>query len=198
MKTEALRVIREEHATMAALLRSLVQLARRGPAADGEDDSARFFDVLRATLFYLGEFPEKHHHPKESDLLFPRLLRVAPHTASAIEQLERDHQQGESRVRALVHELLAWELLGDGRKAAFVDQAAHYADFYLAHLRLEETAILPEAERWLTDADWHALNAAFATNQDPLRTGRSPREPQFDRLFTHIMMMAPGCPGRSN
>ena len=65
MKTEALRVIREEHATITLLLRSLVQLLQRGPSADGEDDSARFFDVLRATLFYLAEFPQKHHHPKE-------------------------------------------------------------------------------------------------------------------------------------
>ena len=48
MNREALRVIREEHATLAAMLQSLMQLVRRGPEVNGLDDSSRFFDVLRA------------------------------------------------------------------------------------------------------------------------------------------------------
>ena len=93
-----------------------------------------------------------------------------------------------------MHLLLAWELLGEGRRAAFLDEVVRYIDFYLEHMRLEETVILPEAERHLTEADWHALNAAFATNQDPLN-GRIPRDPQFDRLFTRIVMKAPAPVG---
>jgi hemerythrin-like domain-containing protein len=194
MNHESLRVIRDEHATLAAMLQSLTQLVRRGPDPDGTDDSVRFFDVLRAMLFYIDEFPEKHHHPKESDLLFPRVARVAPHTLATIDQLERDHMQGELRVRELMHLLMAWELLGDTRRQAFIDEVTRYVDFYLEHMRLEETVILPEAERLLTDADWHALNAAFATNQNPL-SGRIPRDPQFDRLFTRIVMRAPAPVG---
>ena len=197
MNHESLRVIRDEHATLAAMLQSLMQMVRRGPSPDGADDSVRFFDVLRAMLFYIDEFPEKHHHPKESDLLFPRVARVAPHTMAAIDQLERDHMQGEVRVRELMHRLMAWELLGDSRKEAFNTEVTRYVDFYLEHMRLEETVILPEAERLLTEADWHALNAAFATNQDPL-SGRVPRDPQFDRLFTRIVMRAPAPVGLGN
>jgi hypothetical protein len=48
---------------------------------------------------------------------------------------------------------------------------------------------LPAAERALVDADWHALNAAFATNQDPLNN-RVPRDPQFDRLCSCIVVLA--------
>ncbi len=143
MTHEALRVIREEHSTLAAMLQSLMQLVRRGPNPEGADDSARFFDVLRAMLFYIDEFPEKHHHPKESDLLFPRVARVAPHAMATIDQLERDHMQGEGRVRELMHLLMAWELLGDGRKTAFIDEVTRYVDFYLEHMRLEETVLLP-------------------------------------------------------
>ena len=194
MTHEALRVIREEHSTLAAMLQSLMHLVRRGPTADGVDDSARFFDVMRAMLFYIDEFPERNHHPKESDLLFPRVARVAPHAMSTIDQLERDHMQGEARVRDLMHLLMAWELLGEGRKNAFVQEVTRYVDFYLEHMRLEETVILPLAEKHLTDADWHALNAAFATNQNP-HSGRIPRDPQFDRLFTHIVRMAPAPVG---
>jgi hemerythrin-like domain-containing protein len=194
MTHEALRVIREEHATLAAMLQSLMQMVQRGPVYDGQDDSARFFDVLRAMLFYIDEFPEKHHHPKESDLLFPRVVRAAPHTMATIDQLERDHRGGESRIREIMHLLLAWELLGDSRRQVFVDEVTRYVGFYLEHMRLEETVVLPEAERHLSEADWHALNAAFATNRDPLNH-RVPRDPQFDRLFTRIVMKAPAPVG---
>jgi hemerythrin-like domain-containing protein len=194
MNHEALRVIRDEHATLAAMLQSLLQMVKRGPRPDGKDQHELFFDVLRAMLFYIDEFPEKLHHPKESDLLFPRVARAAPHVMSAIDQLERDHGAGELRVRELMHLLMAWEYLGDTRRKAFEDEVTAYVDFYLQHMRLEETVVLPEAEKHLTDADWHALNAAFATNQDPL-SNRVPRDPQFDRLFTRIVMRAPAPVG---
>ncbi|MDO9237316.1 MAG: hemerythrin domain-containing protein, partial [Aquabacterium sp.] len=57
-------------------------------------------------------------------------------------------------------------------------------------MRLEETVILPVAQRVLNDADWEELDAAFARNCDPL-TGKYPRDPAYDRLFTRIVMRAP-------
>lgn len=194
MKHEALRVIRDEHATLAAMLQSLTQMVKRGPDPEGKDQHELYFDVLRAMLFYIDEFPEKLHHPKESDLLFPRVARAAPQVMATIDQLERDHISGEVRVRELMHLLMAWEYLGETRRQAFEDEVTRYVDFYLHHMRLEETEVLPAAEKYLTDADWHALNAAFATNLDPLNT-RIPRDPQFDRLFTQIVMRAPAPVG---
>lgn len=190
MRHEALRVIRDEHATLAAMLQSLTQMLKRGPDPEGRDQHELYFDVLRAMLFYIDEFPEKMHHPKESDLLFPRVARAAPHVMATIDQLERDHMSGETRVRELMHLLMAWEYLGETRRRAFEDEAARYVAFYLEHMRMEETLVLPEAEKHLTEADWHALNAAFATNRDPLNAD-IPRDPLFDRLFTNIVMRAP-------
>lgn len=194
MKHEALRVIRDEHATLAAMLQSLMQMVKRGPDPEGKDQHELYFDVLRAMLFYIDEFPEKMHHPKESDLLFPRVARAAPQVMATIDQLERDHMSGEVRVRELMHMLMAWEYLGETRRQAFETEVTAYVDFYLQHMRLEETEVLPAAEKHLTEADWHALNAAFATNLDPLNT-RIPRNPQFDRLFTQIVMRAPAPVG---
>jgi hypothetical protein len=57
-------------------------------------------------------------------------------------------------------------------------------------MRIEESVIMPEAEKVLSAADWKALDAAFATNCDPL-TGKYPRDPAYDRLFTRIVMRAP-------
>ena len=142
MKRDALRIVRDEHASLAAMLRSLLTMLDRGPETGGAE---RFFDVLRAMLFYIGEFPEKLHHPKESDLLFPRVARAAPHTLEAIERLEKDHLGGEDRVRELVHLLMAWEYLGEPRRQAFEDEARAYVAFYLAHMKLEEQVVLPAA-----------------------------------------------------
>ncbi len=186
MAHESMRIIRDEHAALAAMLRSLSMMVERGPGEAPGD----FFNVLRAMLFYIDEFPERLHHPKESNLLFPKVVRVVPQTMDVVQRLEQDHVRGEAAVRELQHHLLAWELLGESRRQVFDAAARTYVGFYLDHMRLEESAILPEAEKHLDEADWAELDAAFATNRDPL-TGKSPREPMYDRLFTRIVMAAP-------
>ena len=108
----------------------------------------------------------------------------------AVRRLEQDHIRSEGAVRELQHHLLAWELLGDSRREQFETASKSYTASYLEHMRLEETAILPEAEKSLDAADWQELDAAFATNCDPL-TGKYPRDPLYDRLFTRIVMTAP-------
>ena len=186
MSRESLRIIHDEHDALSAMLRSIGMMVDRGPG----NDPTNFFDVLRAMLFYIDEFPERLHHTKESELLFPPVARLAPETREAIEKLEKDHQHGESAVRELQHLLLAWELIGDARRSAFDAAAKRYLAFYLEHMRLEETVILPVAQKVLSDADWEELDAAFATNCDPL-TGKYPRDPAYDRLFTKIVSQAP-------
>src|SRR5690606_10305416 len=99
------------------MLRSLTMMIGHGPG----DAPERFFEVLRAMLFYIDEFPERRHHPKESDLLFPRLARAAPALMPVIERLEAEHMRGEGKVRELQHLLLAWELIGESRRNAFCD-----------------------------------------------------------------------------
>ena len=186
MPSISLRTIREEHASLAAVLHSLRLMLDQGPG----DAPAAFFDVMRAMLFYIDEFPERQHHPKESQWLFPKVAERAPQAAEAIAQLERDHEGGEAAVRELQHLLLGWELMGEGRREAFVQALGRYIDFYLNHMRLEETQVLPAAQAYLGPEDWAAVDAAFATNTNPLTHGR-PRDPAYDRLFTRIAMRAP-------
>ncbi len=185
MQRPALRIIRDEHVAVSAVLRSLLHLIDKGPG----DHPERFFDVVRAMLFYIDEFPERFHHPKESDLLFPKIARVAPELMPVIQRLEEDHLRGEGRVRELQHMLLAWELLGDSRRKAFADEAHKYVDFYLSHMSVEEHHLLPVAQQRLSEEDWKQLDAAFQEHKDPLAGGE--RDPSFDRLFTRIVMTAP-------
>jgi len=138
-------------------------------------------------LFYIDEFPERLHHTKESTLLFPRVLRAVPSLRAVIDRLDQEHRDGERTVRELQHLLLAWELLGEGRRSTFERACLRFLDFYEAHMALEETLVLPEAERCMTEADWCVLDAAFKENMDPLG-GKFPPNPAYDRLFTRIVL----------
>jgi hemerythrin-like domain-containing protein len=181
-----IRILLGEHASLRAVLQSVLLMLERGPG----DAPERFFDVMRAMLFYIDEFPERLHHPKESNLLFPRVVRVAPELLDSISKLEHEHMQGENAIRHLQHALLAWELLGDSRQQAFADAAHAYVAFYLEHMRLEETVVLPAAKALLSALDWNALAAAFAPSQD-LFAGPRPPDAIYDRLFTRIVTAAP-------
>ena len=186
MRHRSLEIIRDEHSSLAAMLQSMRMLVDRGPV----DDRKNFFDVLRAMLFYIDEFPERLHHPKESELLFPRVAKAVPEVGVAIARLDRDHEYTEHAVREIQHLLLGWELLGDTRRGKFVDAFTKYVNLYLAHMQLEEQEILPAAEKHLSEADWQALDAEFEKNCDPL-TGKYKPDPVYEQLFTRIVMHAP-------
>ncbi|MDL9997723.1 hemerythrin domain-containing protein [Variovorax sp. J22P240] len=179
------RIIREEHSALSAMLRSILLLLaehrRQGTLPD--------FAALRAMLFYVDEFPEKRHHRKESELLFPKLRARTPLSRELLDRLDDDHARGERRIREVEHALLAFEMLGEARRQAFEQAVERYVDFYFAHMALEEREILPLAEKVLTPDDWQDLDEAFGANRDPL-TGCEP-EPDYDALFTRIVNAVP-------
>lgn len=171
---------------MAAMLQSLRLMVKQGPG----DDPKGFFEVLRAMLFYIDEFPERLHHPKETELLFPRVLKAVPELGVAVARLDRDHEYTEQAVRDVHQMLVAWEMLGDSRRQEFQETLTRYINVYLAHMQLEEQEILPAAQKHLTEADWEELDAAFEENRDPL-TGKYQPDPVFEQLFTRIVRDAP-------
>ena len=185
MTHAATRIILEEHAALAAMLRSipmlLAQHRRQGTPPD--------FAVLRAMLFYVDEFPEKRHHKKESELLFPKLRERTTLAGDVLDHLDTDHGHGEHNIRELEHALLGFEMMGEPRRAAFEQAVDRYVRFYLAHMAMEEQQILPLAEKVLTAQDWAELDAAFMANCDPL-TGREP-EADYRALFTRIVNTVP-------
>ena len=185
MTHATLRIIREEHAALSAMLRSilllLAQHRREGTLPD--------FTALRAMLFYVDEFPEKRHHRKETDLLFPMLRARTPLAHKILDHLDGDHASGEKSIRDLEHALLGFEMMGEPRRQAFEEAAKDYVSFYLAHMAMEEEHILPLAEMVLTDDDWRVLDNAFGANCDPL-TGHEPDQ-DYRALFTRIVGIVP-------
>jgi len=179
------RIIRDEHSALSAMLRSILLLLaehrRQGTLPD--------FAALRAMLFYVDEFPEKRHHRKESELLFPKLRARTPISRELLDRLDDDHARGERKIREVEHALLAFEMMGEARRQAFEQAVERYVEFYLAHMASEERDVLPLAEKVLTQEDWQDLDEAFSANRDPL-TGCEP-EPDYGALFTRIVNAVP-------
>ena len=109
MTHASLTIILHEHRALSAMLRSILLLLgdhrRRGTLPD--------FGALRAMLFYVDEFPEKLHHPKESRLLFPKLRGHGVHSDAVLDRLDRDHARGEHAIRGIEHALLGFEMMGE-------------------------------------------------------------------------------------
>jgi hemerythrin-like domain-containing protein len=185
MRHATLTVIRDEHAALAAMLRTLSMLL----AEHRRQRTLPDFGVLRAMLFYIDDFPERLHHTKESELLVPRLRWRSDEAKGVLDRLDREHGHGEAMIRDLEHKLLAFEMMGESRRKEFETAAERYVEFYLAHMRTEEQEILPLAERVLLPQDWEELDAAFAKNRDPL-TGHEPA-PEYRALFSRIVRMVP-------
>ncbi len=161
-------------------------MVNKGPG----EESSRFFDSLRAILFYIVEFPERLHHRNETELLFPLVATRAAQTREAIAKVDLDHAKGESAVKELQHLLLGWEFMGEPRRQGFVDVFAQYLSLYREHMTLEETIILQAARQVLTPADWAELDTAFQSNRDAL-TGTHPVDAAYEQLFSRIAHIAP-------
>ena len=185
---KAIRIIRDEHRSISAVLSGLKELAlaARKPGVQPE------FPVFRAMIHYIDEFPERLHHPKEDHYLFARLAERAPATRPLVEELRAEHILGAKLVRDLESALLAFEVDGAKAAAAFDAAVNAYAQFHWDHMRKEEALLLPLAEKHLTEADWRWIEDAFAGNQDPIA---DLRERDFEKLYSRIVGLAPAPVG---
>jgi len=180
MPSTALDIIRKEHRVFAAMLQAMTaQLRRVNTLRQGPD-----FPLLRALLFYIDEYPNRRHHPKEDASLFPLVRSRCPELAGVLDQLTADHQQGERSMHKLAQALLAYEVLGEPRRDNFEHALERYAAFYLRHMMLEEEHVLRAAEECCQPDELAALDRAFSANRDPF-TGHDPEaefRPVYERL----------------
>jgi hemerythrin-like domain-containing protein len=185
-----IRIICDEHGTLSAVLRSIGLLLTESRRHGIEPD----YQVLRAMLFYIDEFPEQVHHSKETELLFPLLRRRGAALASVLDRLDRDHEASHRAIRDLEHDVLALEMMSEAphakaRLADFEARMHAYIASYLDHMRTEEVEVLPLAAKVLSEADWAQLDEAFMANRDPLTHRQG--DDSFRPLFKRILMTLP-------
>lgn len=181
----ALHVIRDEHRSLSAVLHALRHVSQEYASTGARPD----FRLLWAMIDYVDRFPERLHHPKEDEQLF-RLLRLrAPQARATLDALGAEHVEGIARI-ARLREILEHLEAGRVNTRDFADVARDYADFQWRHMRLEEDAVLPLAERVLTGPDWIEINAAFDANDDPL-VGLDTKT-SLEALYSRIVALTPG------
>ena len=120
--------IRSEHMTINRVLDCLEsELATARDTGRNPD-----FDLLDSIFAYIRVFPDRFHHPKENDFLFPAILRRDPSYGPVIEQLQAEHSRGEEMLEELAR-LLAAAAKGAAVGPDFRRAVREYAAFERNH-----------------------------------------------------------------
>ena len=183
---EAIRIIQDEHRSLAAVLHGMHYLVR----AIRDHGMKPDFKLLGAMVHYIDTVPERFHHPKEDKYLFTLLRLRCPEARPLLDRLHEEHRAGAEKIRDLEQALSRYEHGGGtGFRDVFVAAVEAFAAFHWDHMRCEEKEVLPLAEKHLTAGDWRAIDAAFTGHTDPLFGAEAGAE--YDRLFRRIAMLAP-------
>jgi len=181
---KSIEIIRDEHRSITAVIEGL----RHVLAEVGAGRMAPDFDLLFTMFRYIEAFPERLHHPKEDDFLFARLKVRRPDTAPLLDRLHAEHEQGRVKFAELKAALELYQKDASTFRS-FVERVERYSHFHWRHMRQEEDEVLPLAAGALTVEDWAAIDAAFASNTDPIVGAVATRE--FRALFRRIASLVP-------
>jgi len=185
----ALAIIEGEHRNMLQVANALGVLAQRlSVAPTGED-----LHTVTLIADYLSAFPERFHHPKESELLFAQIRRRSGESGEILDRLDREHQLSPAKVTR-IHDLAATVPATDEAGiAGLVDEIASLCALLYEHMRIEEEVAFPLARRTLAAEDWARVDAAFAAHVDPLGDPRA--EGDIALLRARITQLLPAPEG---
>jgi hemerythrin-like domain-containing protein len=183
MATHLLRTIREEHQSLTVMLDALQMVIRRGPGLAPQ----RFFEIVRTMLVYVKEFSEHVHYPKETQLVFPKVLNAAHDTQGAIAELEKAHRRSVAELGVLQSLLEAWQKGGPAQGLEFERAALRFCDDYRAQIRMVEAAIIPVAEQLVSEAQWETLAQRYQNVQRP-EPGLESNDSSYQAMYTRIAL----------
>lgn len=176
--------IKQEHRVLGHVVEVLQHLLRDIAAEHAEAD----FNLLAAALYYIDDFPERLHHPKEDEHLFKALRARSPEFDAVLNELQREHVLSAETVREM-HAALVHFLAGAyGSLEAFKSRVDAYASMLGEHMRKEED-LLARACTCLPESDWRNILAAFEANEDPLLAHDVRTE--FRKLYRRIQNLLP-------
>jgi len=181
---QALHIIGEEHQSLAGILHAIRFMLKEVAAGKLEPD----LKLFQAMVHYLDAYAEKRHHPKE-DLLFRHLPLRTVEGAEALAELAAQHAAAPQRMAAL-EQALAGFVADPSRFDDFVRAFERYAEFYREHMMLEEEIVLPLLRRYLTEADWLAVNRDFLAEM-AANSGQDGTTENFSALFSRLVDCAP-------
>ena len=176
--------IKQEHYALGMLITVLQRLLDDIAAGRGEPD----FTLFAAALYYIDDFPERCHHPKEDDYLFKALrARTARHNA-VLDELQAEHVRDAQLVGYLHQALTHYQGGAPEGLERFRAAVEAYAAMLRDHMHKEDE-LLAQAPDDLTEEDWSRIAAAFDANDDPL-FGKNQRT-EFNKLYLRILNLLP-------
>jgi branched-chain amino acid transport system ATP-binding protein len=181
---QAIKIIKSEHHNLGAVLYSMENLVNQIDAGKQPE-----FAVFHGLFTYIDRFLDRYHHPKENIYLFPRVLARAPDSEALIQELGKQHSQGESLFVEMLKALSAYEFCGADEFPAFRDAVLKYCAFERDHAHQEERELLPLARDVLQASDWEEIDAAFGENEDPMFGSEWDNE--FSTLFNKLVNSLP-------
>lgn len=108
------------------------------------DDFYKMIDFIR-------NYADKHHHSKEEEILFKKMIKELPHTESPILGMYSEHDLGRLYIGNLEESL---KKVKDGdldSKVDIIGSAMAYADLLSRHIHKEDSAIYKFAEKQLSE-----------------------------------------------
>ncbi|MES2049791.1 MAG: hemerythrin domain-containing protein [Pseudomonadota bacterium] len=181
----SLEIIQKEHEHLSIAIQGMLYFVRS--IKDG--NQSQDLKIFRTMLYYITEYPERVHHPKEDQILFAKIKERTHQLDNELDALSEQHSNGELLVHRLHDALLRYEFGGMDAFHHFHTLVEQYAHFYFAHMRTEEERILPIAKLILNDADWRVVDASFIKNQEMMdETGQ---RYNYEQLFAQISSFTP-------
>ena len=176
-RERALSIIGDEHRSIAVVVSAMRDIANDLTTSRHEDADLA---SLAGMVSYLRDFPEKVHHPKEEAHLHRLMRSRNPSCEALLADVESQHDAE----RRLIEQVSAGLQAGGDRVQALQDAVLRFVDHVYAHLKLEETQVLPLARQCLDDDDWTEVVEAFMENDDGRFGNLSSGE--LRRLFARI------------
>ena len=160
--SQVIAALERDHANIAKLLdilESEILAIQVGKTPD--------YPLMQDITRYMAQYSDRFHHPKE-DLIFAQLLKRDPHGRADVEELIEEHVVirlvGQEFTRFL-HEPGVDSV--DARKQLGTSGSA-YIHALREHMLKEERKLFPLAREALTNTDWHVIDEAVKTIDDPL------------------------------
>lgn len=138
-KSVALYVLLAEHRALIAVFHNLQSLLRRVREGKASID----YGLMLAMVHYIDASPDQQHRPKEDDWLFRRLRLRTSAGEPIVSRLQAEHQAGPISLGEVRRQLGNAEAGVNGSIDCLQACIDGYAERTRAHLRAEETEVLP-------------------------------------------------------
>ncbi len=176
--SDAILLLRLEHSNMARLLDWLdeqIKTLETGAVPD--------YKLLNQALYYLQNYPDQCHHPKE-DLVLKVLLHRNPEDSEVIGDLAGEHIKLATLTSSVASALNQTD--GEQERSILAQALRELVEDYRRHMTMEEKYFFPLALEHLENGDWESINFELFDRDDPLFDHS--QEEQFRRLREGISL----------